>query len=184
MPYMGVGFGLGRNNNRMLVDGFEDPISQDATPQQPGGGQGGSSSKTTTPGKNLPVVISIPGHIVTEEAEGTEAEIVEELFEDLSLFELMDFGRSETVLGQNVVYRPIKNISDIYFTYSPKKILALQGTFDDTRDDSPIRLENYIVDDQITIDPNTGDILVAFENVTDDTVIQIELVSGGEIQDS
>ncbi len=96
----------------------------------------------------------------------------------------MDLGRSETVLGQNVSYKPIKNISDIYFTYSPKKILALQGTFDSSGDNSTIRLDDFIVDDQITIDPNTGDILVAFENVTEDTIIQIELVSGGEIQDS
>lgn len=178
MPYMGVGFGLGSNKGP-LIDGdyvmTNSPIS--ATPGQP-------QNVTKETGKKLPVAISIPGHIITEEDSGSENEIIEELFEDLSLFELMDFGRSETVLGQNVSYKPIKNISDIYFTYSPKKILALQGTFDSSGDNSTIRLDDFIVDDQITIDPNTGDILVAFENVTEDTIIQIELVSGGEIQDS
>ncbi len=96
----------------------------------------------------------------------------------------MDLGRSETVLGQNITYQPIKNISDIYFTYSPKKILALSGTFEETELSSALKIGQYSVDGAITLDPLTGDLIVAVDNVKDGFVVQVELFAGGEIQDS
>ncbi len=183
MPYMGVGFGLGRNKG-MLIDGFEDTVYQDAKPQGSLGGQNSSPAAATTPRKNLPIAISIPGNIITEEATSGEGSIIEELFEDLSLFQLMDMGRSETVLGQNVSYRPIKNISDIYFTYSPKKILALQGTFGETESSTSLRFNEYVVDGAAYVDSATGDLVIAVENMKDGLLVEVELITAGAIQDS
>jgi hypothetical protein len=45
-------------------------------------------------------------------------------------------------------------------------------------------LDQYFVDGAVTIDPLTGDLLVAVNNVKDGFVVQVEIVSGGEIQDS
>ena len=184
MPYMGVGFGLGKNRGP-LIDG-DDTIIQGALPQT-ASSTGGSASGTTVAisGKKFPVVISVPGNIITEESvAGNEELIIEELFEDLSLFELMDMGRSETVLGQNISYVPIKNISDIYFTYSPKNILALQGTFGDTEASSALRFNQYALDGAVSIDSETGDLVIAVDNVRDGFVVQVELLAGGEIKDS
>jgi hypothetical protein len=131
--------------------------------------------------RNLPIAISVPGNIITEELAGSESLLVEELFEDLSLFELMDLGRSETVLGLNITYQPIKNLSDIYFTYSPKRILALSGTFVDSS--SALDIGQYSVDGAVYLDSATGDLIVAVDNVKDGFVVQVEMLSGGEIQD-
>jgi len=134
--------------------------------------------------KKLPVAISVPGNIITEDFVGSEAQLVEELFEDLSLFELMEMGRSEAVLGLNINYQPIKNLSDIYFTYSPKRILALSGSFSDSDEPMGISLNQYAVDGSVSIDPLTGDMIVAVEDIKNGLVIQVEILSGGEIQDS
>jgi hypothetical protein len=144
--------------------------------------QGGTSKNPKL--KKPAIAISVPGNIITEEVAGSEGTIVEELFEDLSLFELMELGRSDSVLGLNITYQPIKNISDIYFTYSPKKILALSGTFGDSDESSALKLGQYSVDGAMSIDPLTGDLLVAVDNVKDGFVVQVEIVSSGEIQDS
>jgi hypothetical protein len=134
--------------------------------------------------KSLPIAISIPGNIITEEQSNDESLIVEELFENLSLFELMEFGRSDTVLGQNVSYKPIKNISDIYFTYSPKNILALQGTFGENESSAFLKFNQYAVDGAVTLDPATGDLVIEVENVKDGFVVQVQLIAAGEIKDS
>lgn len=182
MAYYGPGFGLGKGPR---IDG-EDAIvlgtGTGATPQT--GINGGNQTTTTYSGKKPAVAISVPGNIITEEVAGSEGLIVEELFEDLSLFELMELGRSDSVLGLNFTYQPIKNLSDIYFTYSPKKILALSGTFGDSDESSALKLDQYSVDGSVTIDPITGDLLVAVDNVKEGFVVQVELVSGGEILDS
>ena len=182
MPYFRIG-------GPMLIDGGGDGMdykntssnnslnnNQSATPED---------KVVTQPVKrNLPIAISIPGNIITEEATAGEGAMVEELFEDLSLFELMELGRSETVLGQNVSYRPIKNISDIYFTYSPKKILALQGTFGDTESSIPLKFNEYVVDGAAYINKATGDLVIAIENMKDNLLVQVEIITAGEIQDS
>jgi hypothetical protein len=153
---------------------------------QPHVATGGTNSgnAATSSGRKLPTAVAIPGYIITEQASNQEAQIIEELFEDLSIYELMEFGRSETVLGQNVVYQPIKNISDIYFTYNPKKILALQGTFDEIDSSVALKLTNYYVDGEISIDPATGDMLIGVDNLKDNFQIQVEILSAGEIKDS
>jgi len=170
----------------VLADGTVYYGNIDTTTALPAGAQAGGDSASKSPsGKRLPVVISVPGNIITEESvAGNEELIIEELFEDLSLFELMDMGRSETVLGQNISYVPIKNISDIYFTYSPKNILALQGTFGDTEASSALRFNQYALDGAVSIDSETGDLVIAVDNVRDGFVVQVELLAGGEIKDS
>jgi len=141
--------------------------------------------KDTSQSKNLrklPIAISVPGNIITEELAGSESLLVEELFEDLSLFELMDLGRSEAVLGLNITYQPIKNLSDIYFTYSPKRILASSGTSGEIS--SALDIGQYSVDGAVYLDSATGDLIVAVDNVKDGFVVQVEILSAGEIQDS
>lgn len=185
MPYLGPGFGFG--NKGPLIDGdyalTNSARGVGATPTVPGNG-GNNQTSATFVGKKPPVAISVPGNIITEEQQNLEAQIFQELFEDLSLFELMELGRSESVLGLNVEYQPIKNISDIYFTYSPKRILALSGTFGEADESSALDLGKYFVDGSITIDPDTGDLLIAVDKVTEGFVVQVELLSGGEILDS
>lgn len=173
MPYFNTGMYLQPDGDDTLVVGAKPQTFQD----EKGGG-------TNQVRRSLPIAISIPGNIITEEQSNNESLIVEELFEDLSLFELMEFGRSDTVLGQNVSYKPIKNISDIYFTYSPKNILALQGTFGENESSAFLKFNQYAVDGAVTLDPATGDLVIEVENVKDGFVVQVQLIAAGEIKDS
>lgn len=179
MPYFRVG-------GAMLMDDGMDYASTSSNSSSDTSISAKPEDKIVTqPAKrNLPIAISIPGNIITEEATSGEGSIIEELFEDLSLFQLMDMGRSETVLGQNVSYRPIKNISDIYFTYSPKKILALQGTFGETESSTSLRFNEYVVDGAAYMDSATGDLVIAVENMKDGLLVEVELITAGAIQDS
>lgn len=176
MPYFSPGI--------MSIGAEGDGIVLNATPAQPGAGGNQGNNNNLSDKRKLPVAISVPGNIITEEAEGSELSMVEELFEDLSLFELMDMGRSETVLGQNINYQPIKNLSDIYFRYDPRRILALSGTITETESASSLKIGEFSVDGAISIDPLTGDLLIVVENMKDNFLVQVEVVAGGEILDS
>jgi hypothetical protein len=184
--YYGPGFGIGRKPN-ILIDN-ELSTTLQATPHQPSDNKGGTSGSgsSSSGGRKLPVAISVPGNIITEEPGYDESDMIQELFEDLSIYELMDMGRSDVVLGMNFEYQPIKNISDIYYRYNPKKILALTGTFGEIDAQVGLKLGDFVtnVDGIVFLDPETGDLVIAADNVQPGIVLEVELVNSGDIQNS
>ena len=87
MPYFNPGV--------MSIGGESDTVILNAVPVQPGNGGNQGSNSNLSDKRKLPIAISVPGNIITEEAEGSEASIVEELFEDLSIFELMELETAD-----------------------------------------------------------------------------------------
>ena len=60
------------------------------------------------------------------------------LFEDIGGEEIISIVRNDIVNGQNVIYQPIKNITNLYYQYNPQNILALQKTDKDYFKNFPI----------------------------------------------
>ncbi len=119
--------------------------------------------------------------LVTEQVMSSVDQITQELFEDLSLDEIMAMGRSETVLGMNITYQPIKNVASIYFQYNPKNILALAGVAESESQEIGIDLSKHLIDDPIAIDPTTGEIVIGFKNLNGSDRIEVEVISSGDI---
>jgi hypothetical protein len=130
----------------------------------------------------MAVKIAAPSNLVTQEDSNASPEqITQELFEDLSLDEIMTMGRSETVLGMNITYQPIKNVASIYFQYNPKSILALAGVADEESQQIGIDISKHLIDSPIAIDPITGEIVIGFKNMNSSDRVEVEMISSGDI---
>ena len=108
----------------------------DPTPQLP---LSGSPSPTVQP-----VKIATPDLILMPD-ESVPIEIMTDLvFEDIGGHELINISRSDLVNGQDVIYKPIKNLSSIFFQYNPQNILALQKTSESYFRNFPIKLGDRV----------------------------------------
>lgn len=83
------------------------------------------------------------------------------LFEEIGGQELINISRNDTINGQNIVYRPIRNLSNLSIRYSPFNILALQNTSNSFFNNFPIKLEERTP----TEGNGPGGISVYFQNV-------------------
>lgn len=83
------------------------------------------------------------------------------LFEEIGGQELINISRNDTINGQNLVYRPIRNLTQLATRYGPQNILALQNTSNSFFNNFPIKLE-----ERLPIDGNgPGGTTVYFESV-------------------
>ncbi len=129
----------------------------------------------------IAVKIGTSEPLVTEQSMSSVDQITQELFEDLSLDEIMTMGRSETVLGMNITYQPIKNVASIYFQYNPKSILALAGVAESESQEIGIDISKHLIDNPIAVDPTTGEIVIGFKNLNSSDRIEVEMISSGDI---
>lgn len=115
------------------------------------------------------------------------------LFEDIGAQEIVNITRNDIVNGQNVIYQPIKNITNLYYQYNPQNVLALQKTDKDYFKNFPILLYSKvpecgtgfdIVNNQevpnckyIYINPNTGDMVIDLVNMRSSEQVEVQIIS-------
>lgn len=112
-------------------------------------------------------------------------EVIADLtFEQIGGQEIINVARNDLINGQNVIYRPIKNLQDIYVRYNSKNIIAMQGTFGQIFNNFPINLLDHVPEvglgpdgDYAYIDPQTGDIVINVVNIVQNEQVEIELVN-------
>lgn len=189
------GFYNGLSGVNVVNDGSGNPIKYYGdvanltdVQRMPLGTKPTTTGIATTPGatgssfqSKMAVKIGTSEPLVTEQSMSSVDQITQELFEDLSLDEIMAMGRSETVLGMNITYQPIKNVASIYFQYNPKNILALAGVADSESQEIGIDISKHLIDDPIAIDPTTGEIVIGFKNLNGSDRIEVEVISSGDI---
>jgi hypothetical protein len=110
------------------------------------------------------------------------------IFEDIGGQELINIARNDTIIGQNIVYNPIKNATALYQEYNPNNIVALQSTSDKYFANYPIKLETKIPSIgngengvNYYIDPNTGDLIIETINMFPDEQIEVQITLSGTI---
>lgn len=115
------------------------------------------------------------------------------IFEDIGGQELINISRNDIINGQDVIYSPIKNISNVFFQYNPQNILKLQDTSLTYFQNFPIRLENKIPNVgngpngeivYLDTDPasNTyGSIIIDIINLEPGEQVEVQLLSGGTV---
>lgn len=112
------------------------------------------------------------------------------LFEDIAGKELINIARNDTVNGQKVAYNPIKNLSSLGLKYGPQTLVPVQGSSRTFFDNFPIKLERKIPDlgtgpygEVVYIEENTRDLIVNVINLADDELVEVQILSRGEILD-
>ena len=154
----------------------------DPTPQLP---LSGSPSPTVQP-----VKIATPDLILMPD-ESVPIEIMTDLvFEDIGGHELINISRSDLVNGQDVIYKPIKNLSSIFFQYNPQNILALQDTDSNYFKKFPINFSAKVPScgtgpncSIVYIDSETGNLVINVVNLGRDEQVEVSIVADGEVLD-
>jgi hypothetical protein len=102
--------------------------------------------------------------------------------------ELISLVRHDTVNGQNIVYQPVKNISDLAISYNPQNIINIPDTAEIYFKNFAIKMENHIVQDtnetppeSVYIDSVSGNIVIETVNLKADYEVEVQMVTSGQI---
>jgi len=67
--------------------------------------------------------------LILKNADVIDVDIMTDLiFEDIGGYELATISRHDLISGQEVIYSPIKNLTDLYLQYNPNNILRIQSS--------------------------------------------------------
>lgn len=109
-------------------------------------------------------------------------------FQDLAARELIEVVRNDLVKGQNVNYKPVKNLSRLAYEYSPEKLIALQSSSKSLFDSFPINLNSHVPDSgtgpagsRVYVDEETRDIVIDLINLDADYQVEVQILSSGEL---
>lgn len=151
---------------------------------------------------NLPKVV-VPDNVVVKNVKPATPDIIlfndesipieimtDLIFENIGGQELINIVRSDIVNGQDVIYQPIKNLSNVYFQYNPQNILGLQDTDLNYFKKFPINFTNKVPEcgtgpncSIVYIDPTTGNLIINVINMANDEQVEVSIVSDGTILD-
>ena len=102
--------------------------------------------------------------------------------------ELISLVRHDTVNGQNIIYQPVKNISDVAISYNPQNIINIPDTAEIFFKNFAIKMESHIVQDtneappeSVYIDPVSGNIVIETINLKSDYEVEVQMMSSGQI---
>lgn len=112
------------------------------------------------------------------------------IFENIGGQELINLVRSDLVNGQNVLYQPIKNLSNVYFQYNPQNILGLQDIDSNYFKKFPINFNSKIPECGtgpdcaiVYIEPETGNLVINVINLARDEQVEVSIISDGTVID-
>ena len=169
------------NSNRTVIGSRVEstpnvPTSIDARQDQ--------SVKSASPD----IIISDPGD--------TSIDLILKLtLEKIGAQELISLVRHDTVNGQNIVYQPVKNISEVAIAYNPQNMIAIPDTADTFFKNFAIKLDNHIPSyrwDTLYIDMIARDnnvifnavnkrIIIELVNLKRDYEVEVQMVSSGQL---
>lgn len=123
--------------------------------------------------------------IIEFDDESVPIEIIADLtFEQVGGQEIINIARNDLINGQNVLYRPIKNLQETYLRYNPKNLVGLQQTSEEIFRNFPIKLANYIPEEGsgpggsfVYLDAATGNIVVDLVNARPGEQVDIEVAN-------
>jgi hypothetical protein len=109
--------------------------------------------------------------------------------------ELINIARHDTVNGQNVIYQPIKNVSDVAIAYNPQNMISFPDSSDTYFKSFSIKLEAHIpqyVDGEASIDmfdkpnnvyynPLTQSLVIESVGLKKDYDIEVQMLSSGKV---
>lgn len=112
------------------------------------------------------------------------------IFEDIGGQEIINIIRNDMVNGQNVIYRPIRNLSDINSQYNSNNIINLENTSDSYFKNFPIKLETHIPLEGtgpapeypiVYLDESSGNLVINVINMANDEQVEVQIVTRGSV---
>ena len=119
--------------------------------------------------------------------------MIDLIFEDIGGQELINVARNDTINGQTISYKPIKNLSSIQQQYNPNNILSLQNTSDKYFTNFPIKLETRLLEEgegsgpngsYVYIEDETGDLIIELAGLDVDEQLEVEISLSGTIYEA
>jgi hypothetical protein len=113
------------------------------------------------------------------------------LYEQIGGQEILSVSRADLINGQNVIYTPIRNISNISSRYNSQNIFYVDGTWEEYFSNFGIKLENYVPDTgsgpnnsiiyiEVTGD-NSANLIVEFQNLPNNLEVEVQTMFTGEL---
>jgi hypothetical protein len=137
-----------------------------------------------------PVKYANPGDIVEDINELPVDLILKLTLEKIGGMELLSLVRHDTVNGQNIVYRPIKNISQLAIEYNSQNLVKMPNSLDSYFKNFAIKLESHLpqttneLPPLVTyIDPVTKNVIIDLVNLKVDYEVEVQTISSGKVFD-
>ena len=134
-----------------------------------------------------PIKTATPQYVLFNDDEIPVDVIVDLLFENIGGQELLSISRHDTVLGQNILYQPIKNLNILREEYNPNNLVRLQKTSDKFFANYTIKLSDKIPvvgnganGDNVYLDSD-GNLVLEFVNLNNDEQIEVQITINGTI---
>ena len=138
-----------------------------------------------------PVKYATPSDVLIDINDMPVDLILKLTLEKIGGIELINLVRHDTVNGQNIIYRPVKNISQLAIDYNPQNMVKMPDSADSYFKNFSIKLENHI--QQTTnelpplvayIDLATGNVIIDVVATKADYEIEVQMVSSGKVFDA
>lgn len=111
-------------------------------------------------------------------------------FEKIGGQELITVSRNDIVNGQNVVYQPVKNISQIALRYNPQNLVQLQNPSSVLFENFPINFAKCIPTlgtgpngEIVYVEAGTGNIIINTVNLARNEQIEVQVFAAGSVLD-
>jgi hypothetical protein len=142
-------------------------------PDQPG--------KTTSSESEDSVKIATPDLILFDDSPVGPEVMTDLVFQDIGGQEIINISRSDILNGQNVVYKPIKNITSLYFQYNPQNILGLQKTDRDYFKNFPITLSDKLAPWPYIYPNSSGNLVIELVNMLPSESVEVQIIENVKI---
>lgn len=136
------------------------------------------------------IKIATPELILIKEESLPKELMTNLIFEDIGGQEIINIARNDIVNGQDVIYQPIKNLTNIALQYNPKNILSIQDSSESYFDNFSIKLYTHIPvvgtgpDGETTyIDLINGDLILNVINMINDEQVEVQILDSGSLLD-
>jgi len=149
---------------------------------------------TITPAKVVVPVKTAPIDTLVIDQDAINIDFMQDLiFEDIGGQELINIVRNDTVNGQTLSYKPIKNLTTIQQQYNPNNIVSLQDTSDKYFLNFPIKLESKLLEEEggsgpdgayVYIEEGTGDLIIELVNLEPDEQLEVQISVSGTIYEA
>lgn len=112
------------------------------------------------------------------------------IFEKIGGQELITVSRNDMVNGQNVVYQPVKNISQIALRYNSQSLIQLQNPSNVFFDNFPINFAKCIPTvgtgpngEIVYVEAGTNNVIINTINLAADEQIEVQIFAAGSVLD-
>jgi hypothetical protein len=113
------------------------------------------------------------------------------LYEQIGGQEILSISRADLINGQDVIYSPIKNLSNISSRYNSQNIFYVSGTWEEYFSNFAIKLEAYVPDSGSGPDgsiiyieqagPTTANLVIEFQNLPRGLEVEVQTAFSADL---